>query len=90
MAIVVFGKTVSKSIEKLPDHIQVALGIWIKNVTLQGVQIVRKIPGYHDEPLQGKRLGQRSARLNRSYRVIYKEVENGIKIKIFEVNKHKY
>ncbi len=36
-----------------------------------GLSEVRKVPGYHDEPLKGQRKGQRSIRLSRSYRAIY-------------------
>ncbi len=54
---------------------------------------VRKISGYHDEPLKGKqRNGQRSIRLSKRYRAIYMIDEaNTIHfIKIIEVNKHDY
>jgi len=42
--------------------------IWVAAVELDGVEEVRKAPGYHDEPLKGSRAGQRSIRLSRSYR----------------------
>ena len=59
---------------------------------LQGVWEVRKLPGYHDEPLKGDRRGQRSIRLNRAYRLIYEEDEHGevLVIAVMEVNKHEY
>lgn len=46
--------------------------------------------GYHDEPLHGDRRGQRSVRLNRSYRAIYIELEEGQRLLVVEVNKHGY
>ena len=48
--------------------------------------------GFHDEPLKGKRQGQRSVRLNRAYRAIYVEHETGEVelIEVLEVNKHEY
>lgn len=57
-----------------------------------GLRQVQKTPGYHDEPLKGKRFGQSSIRLNKSYRAIYivkkgKQIEF---IEIKEVNKHEY
>ena len=57
-----------------------------------GITAVRKIPGYHDEPLSGTRSGQRSVRLSRQYRLFYVEVdETHIKlINVVEVNKHEY
>lgn len=49
--------------EKLAD--------WALAVETYGLEEVRKVPGYHDEPLKGKRAGQRSIRLSRAYRAIY-------------------
>ena len=53
---------------------------------------MRKIPGYHDEPLKGKRKGQRAVRLSKGYRAIYREEQNKnlILIKILEVSNHEY
>ena len=53
---------------------------------------VRKIPGYHDELLKGKRKGQRSIRLSKAYRAFYTEYKyEGINtISIEEINKHEY
>jgi toxin HigB-1 len=61
-------------------------------VELSGLREIRKSLGYHDEPLKGNRLGQRSVRLNRSYRLIYVEEpgENVIMVLVIEVNKHDY
>ena len=57
-----------------------------------GVSEVRKLSGYHDEPLKGTRKGQRSIRLNRAYRAIYIEYADGkIQIiEVIEVSKHEY
>ncbi len=51
-----------------------------------------KAKGYHDEPLKGQRRGQRSVRLNRSYRLIYTQADHGelVVVGIQEVNKHDY
>lgn len=54
--------------------------------------MVRKTPGYHDEPLKGKRIGQRSIRLNIAYRAIYivnKDDEVHF-VKVQEINNHEY
>ena len=37
---------------------------WIEDVGHRGLSEVRKLPGYHDEPLHGVRKGQRSIRLS--------------------------
>jgi len=57
-----------------------------------GLEEVRKLSGYHDEPLKGERKGQRSVRLNRAYRVIYSEDKNGEIhiVNILEISKHEY
>lgn len=57
-----------------------------------GLESVRKIKGFHDEPLKGKRSGQRSIRLNKSYRAIYViNRDGGVEIvEVQEVNKHEY
>ena len=65
---------------------------WVDSVKQDGLEDTRKIPGYHDEPLQGSRRGQRSIRLNRSYRAIYEFGTDNIIdfVSIEEVTKHEY
>ena len=63
---------------------------WVEFVETAGLREVRKCLGYHDEPLKGDRFGQRSVRLNRSYRLIYKEMNEMVEILLIEVNKHEY
>ena len=65
---------------------------WVEAVELRGLEEIRKIPGYHDEPLHGLRKGQRSIRLNRSYRAIYvvKSSRTVEFVNVEEVNKHEY
>lgn len=79
-----------KQVVKLPFNIQEALRYWVEAVEFLGLHEVRKLPGYHDEPLKGHRQGQRSVRLNRSYRVIYIETLKNIEIQVIEVHKHDY
>ena len=57
-----------------------------------GLLEARKYKGFHDEPLKGKRIGDRSVRLSKAYRIIYKQVSpnNYEVIEIIEVNKHEY
>ena len=88
---VIFDK-VRKHLKKFPIHIVRNLQRWALQVEMIGIYEVRKIPGYHDEPLSGTRKGQRSIRLSKHYRLFYVEVEeNHIKLIIVEeVNKHDY
>ena len=81
-----------KQIKKLPVYIKVKLLDWAKSVERDGLREVRKMKSYHDEPLQGERKGQRSIRLSKSYRAIYREEKDGTinLIIVEEVNKHEY
>ena len=55
-----------------------------------GIKEIRKISGYHDEPLQADRKDQRSIWLSKAYRAFYIEHKNQIIIEVIEVNKHEY
>jgi proteic killer suppression protein len=83
---------VKKTLKIIPAHILRNLQRWAMQVEMLGINEVRKIPGYHDEPLKGKRKKQRSIRLSRAYRAIYTEYKSeGINtISIEEINKHEY
>lgn len=77
---------------KVPVHIVRKLNAWIVAVEQEGLELVRKVPGYHDEPLKGRRQGQRSIRLNVAWRAIYWIAkEGGIEfVSVEEVSKHGY
>ncbi len=80
-----------KQIRKLPRHIVDNLMLWVVAVELDGVEEVRKVSGYHDEPLKGDRTGQRSIRLSRAYRAIYGIKRDTVQfVSIEEVSKHDY
>lgn len=57
---VVWSKQVAKQLDKLPDPIVRKFYAWVTSISLSGVLAVRKSLGFHDEPLKGKRQGQRS------------------------------
>ena len=81
-----------KQLLKIPNYVKEALLLWAKTIELIGLFETRKISGYHDEPLLGKRKRQRSVRLNKFYRAIYiigKDSEITL-ISVIEVNKHDY
>ncbi len=80
-----------RKIAGMPPMIGRKLAFWAEDVAHRGLQEVRKIPGYHDEPLKGKRFGQRSIRLNKAYRAIYIETKGEpVIVEIIDVSKHKY
>ena len=63
-----------------------------KQVAEHGLDFVKTIPGYHDEPLAGKLRGHcRSIRLALGYRAYYRLVGETVKcVLVEEVNKHDY
>ncbi|MFC2075201.1 type II toxin-antitoxin system mRNA interferase toxin, RelE/StbE family [Bdellovibrionota bacterium] len=89
---VLLSKRTQKDLRKVPHYIIDKLGTWIDAVERDGLEEVQKLRGYRDEALRGKRKGQRSIRLSRSYRAIYKILKDGsLKfVRIEEVTKHEY
>lgn len=84
-------KSAERDLLRLPQHIVLKLAAWVEDVGNIGLFEVRRVPGYHDEPLKGTRRGQRSIRLSKQYRAIYIIEEKQVKfVKILEVNKHDY
>ena len=80
-----------KELKKVPDYIADKLNFWRLAVEREGLEGVRKVPGYHDEPLKGDRKGQRSIRLSKGYRAIYEVRDDGVRfVSVEEVNKHEY
>lgn len=92
LIIVELSKRAQRDLKKIPEHIKTKLLAWVDSVEQLGIYQIRKIPGYHDEPLQGTRLGQRSIRLSKGYRAIYIITSKGDMelISVEEVNKHDY
>ena len=98
MCKIIFQRQVQKALKKLPVHIIKNLQKWAIQVEELGIEEIRKIPGYHDEPLRGDRKGQRSVRLSRSYRTFhieYVEVDTTRQeiidiVSVEEVSKHEY
>lgn len=89
---VVISKSAQDDLIKTPIHVTFKLQTWIDGVKNEGLHEMRKRPGFHDEPLKGKRKGQRSIRLNIAYRAIYIiDKSRAIHfIEVKEVNKHEY
>ena len=69
--LVILSKAAKKDLRKVPFYIADKLETWVDAVERDGLEEIRKIPGYHDEPLHGDRKGQRSIRLSKGYRAIY-------------------
>jgi proteic killer suppression protein len=87
---VTWSKAVDKQLGRVPNVISRKFRIWAALVEESGIHEIRKHKGFHDEPLKGKRQGQRSVRLNKAYRAMYVEHDSGEVelIEVLEVNKH--
>jgi proteic killer suppression protein len=90
--VVVISRLAEKQLTGIPRRIQEALLMWARSVEEEGLSEVKKLPGYHDEPLKGRRFGQRSVRMSRSWRIIYKEEQQGHMnlLVVLEVVHHDY
>ena len=91
--LVMITSKAEKDIRKIPRYIGIKLMKWQKTVELMGLEYTKKIPGFNDEGLKGKKQNQRSIRLSQGYRAIYEILEDTKEIRIIEiqeVNKHKY
>ena len=85
------SKKALKQLKSVPNYILDKFLSWVEAIELEGLSEIKKIPGFHDEPLKGKRKGQRSVRLSKAYRAIYRiEKETIVFVFVEEVNKHEY
>ena len=89
---VIFAKRLDKILKKLPLSILDRFEYWVVSIRTIGIRETRKRKGYHDEPLKGKRKGQRSIRLSKAWRAIYREEKDGTinLIIVEEISKHDY
>ena len=72
-------------------HILIKLQDWVEDVEERGLEVVRKTPGYHDEPCLGKMSGYRSIRLGKGWRAYYSiRVDTVEFINVEGVDKHEY
>lgn len=89
--VVVISKQAKRDLLKVPKHVAVKFQDWVEDVEDRGLTEVRKIPGYHDEPLSGALKGLRSIRLSRSYRAYYRVVAGAaILVNVERIDKHEY
>lgn len=57
----------------------------------RGLEEVKKVPSFHDEPCKGKLKGLRSIRLTRGYRAYYRIEKDQVEFVFVErVDKHEY
>jgi len=89
---VVLGRNARADLRVAPRHVAAKLLYWLDEVERNGLEETRKQPGFHDEPLKGRRAGQRSIRSSRAYRAIYDIRRDGAVtfVQVEEVSKHDY
>jgi len=91
VSIVKLSSKLEKQLKKLPHFVLIKLQDWIEDIETRGLEEVRKIPGYHDEPLKGKLQGMRSVRLSKGYRAYYVVVKDVLHfVEVKGVDKHEY
>ncbi|EKD53938.1 MAG: hypothetical protein ACD_60C00137G0002 [uncultured bacterium] len=83
-------KSLIKSLKTIPLRIRKEYEIWKRIVEFQGIQGLREIKGYHDEPLKGEWKGFRSSRLSLKWRIIYTAEKEQLEVYVIDINAHKY
>lgn len=82
---------VKKQLRKLPLHVVISFQHWVESVEAKGLEEIRRVSGYHDEPLRGELKGLRSIRLNRAYRAYYRVVKGTVEfVQVERIDKHEY
>lgn len=92
MTKIVLTKLAKKQLSTTPVQVQSKFSAWVMSVTHLGIRETRRYPSFHDEALKGQRVGQRSIRLNRQWRAIYIERQDGAVefLTVEEVTPHDY
>lgn len=91
-AVVEVTRFAEKQLNRIPRHIYNKFMVWSDTIEINGLDVMRRYPGFNDEALKGNRSGLRSSRLSKAYRVIYEEHDSAtlVVIAVLEVNKHDY
>ncbi len=89
---VLIAPLAQKDLKKVPPQVRQKLFVWVASVEANGLETVRRQPGWHDEQLRGHRQGQRSIRLSRQWRCIYVILDDGTIefCEVREVTPHDY
>jgi proteic killer suppression protein len=91
LKMVVLSRQAQKDLATVPLHVAVKLQDWVEDVEDRGLEEVRKIPGYHDEPLKGALKGLRSIRLSKDYRAYYQIMKDAVEfVRVERLDKHVY
>lgn len=85
-------KRAEKGLRNVPKQVAANFFTWKREIEEHGLEVVRRIPGYHDEPLAGKLKGiVRSVRAGLGFRIFYRIIGKTMKcVLVEEVNRHDY
>lgn len=83
-------REVEKRLNKAPNQVKKKYTYWKQLVQEHGPSILRTMPGFHDEALDGEWSGCRSSRLSLKWRVIYGVDADTITIYIEKIGPHNY
>ena len=84
---VIESRLVSRQLQRVPREIQEKYALWRGLVQRQGPYLRG---GFRVHPLHGDRKGQKSARMNRQWRVIFRVFEGDLIVEVIELTPHKY
>lgn len=73
-----------RQLRRAPSHVVDKLLARVEAVENDGLEATRRVPGSHDEPLKGRRRGQRSIQLSHQWRAIY-EIDTDLGAQIASV-----
>ena len=89
---VLISRNALKHLKKIPRHILIKFDLWVEIIETDGYEAMKMIKGFKDHALVGKRIGQRSCYLSRSWRVIYHldHSTGSVQVEVLEVHNHDY
>lgn len=82
------SRLVSRQLRRVPKEIQAKYVLWRSLVRREGPYLVGT--GFRPHALKGNRQGQKAARLNRQWRVIFRVFEGQLTVEAIELTPHKY
>ena len=81
---------VEKALNKAPPQVVCKYQFWLDMMRYHGPEEVIRWKGFKDEKLKGKWAGNRSSRLNRQYRAIYRIEYESVTVYVEKVDSHTY
>jgi proteic killer suppression protein len=88
---VVLSRQAQKDLAIVPRHVAGEFQDWVEDLEDRGLEEVRRIFGYHDEPLKGALRGLPSIRLSKGYRTYDRIVKNTAEFaRVERIDKHVY